>query len=336
LRIPSAPPGKEAIPSVALPDLQPKDFRRYLELRSKRQPQSLDYDTWAAEQDFAAKPKDYVQHVETLLNSGYLVEASVSGLPKKEQAQVAKLLEKGNAANQAEIAKYAADLERVDRALNRQLIDANGWNHQLSREEAEAWVADSALGNASFWHGNSEGVVDSMLAQGLQPDRNTRGIYGRGAYLGINRGIAEEYAASAAIQSTNRVGIVETKLRVKNPLVVRSEDYNTLLANFPGQQSNGVDATNVRDFVIAKGYDSVYIQDLGYVVTFDPRQIAIVEANKFEQDSPEVQQWVAVNKSITKDNLIDRSVQGPAAEVLLTWEPDRTIYEIPEDEELYD
>jgi hypothetical protein len=71
-------------------------------------------------------------------------------------------------------------------------------------------------------------------------------------------------------------------------------------------------------------------------VTFDLRQIAIVEANKFDQDSPEVQQWVATTKSITKDNLIDRSVQGPAAEVLLTWEPDRTIYEIPEDEELYD
>jgi hypothetical protein len=214
------------------------------------------------------------------------------------------------------------------------LIDSNGWSHQLSREEAEAWVADSALGNASFWHGNAEWVVDSMLAQGLQPDRNTRGIYGRGAYLGINRGIAEEYAGVAS--SSGRVGIVETKLRVKNPLVVRSEDYGTLLANFPGDESNCSDATSVRDFVIAKGYDSVYIQDLGYVVTFDPRQIAIVEATKFDQDSADVQQWVATTKSITKDNLIDRSVQGPAAEVLLTWEPDRTIYEIPEDEELYD
>jgi len=315
---------------VALPDLQPQDFRRYLDLRQKRTPQELDYATWAAQE--GGSPRDYLQEVQTLLDSGFLVSASSEGLPKKDQASLQKMLARGNAANQKELDKFADELDRIDRSLNRQLIDSEGWEHKLSREAAEAWVADSALGNASFWHGNSAAVVNSMVADGVRPDRNTRGIFGRGAYFGINRGIAEEYAGAAASQG--QVGIVETKLRVKNPLVVLSEDYKTLLDNFPGDESNCTDATSVRDFVIAKGFDSVYIQDLGYVVTFDPRQIAIVNDPKLLDDnSPEVQAWRAITKSITKDNVIDHGSIGEVAAVLKTWEPDRTVYELSLEEE---
>ncbi len=154
-------------------------------------------------------------------------------------------------------------------------------------------VKDSYLGNLSIWHGNPASVVDSIANDGADPERNMNGWYGKGTYFGLQQSVAEYYAGAAKMkanrpQDNGTIGIIEAKVNIKNPYIISSKDYDKSIAEaFPGSQGNNVDSEAMTAYIRARGYDSIYINDLGYIVTGAKQQVVTVGLQKFKVDSKE-------------------------------------------------
>ena len=99
---------------------------------------------------------------------------------------------------------------------------------------------------------------------------------------GIDRRIAEQYAG--AVNPELDVSILTSHIRAKKPYITNAKDLADLAKNFPGDQSNSIDSVAVNQFLRAKGYDSVYLQDLGYGIAFDKRQVVTVKNEDASED----------------------------------------------------
>ncbi|MEO1445057.1 MAG: hypothetical protein AAFV46_02250, partial [Cyanobacteria bacterium J06635_11] len=165
----------------------------------------------------------------------------------------------------------------IQKAVDQPLLtnrDAAGYKPRMTREEAAQYTDGSYFGSTEFFHGNGKTVTDSVANDGAQPERNRRGLYGMGFYMGVDRSIGEHYARYA---HGNDIGIVTAVTKVQNPYVSTVSEMARLGQNFEGDQSNGIDAVAVHQFLRAKGYDSIYLKDSGYSIAFDQRQVVIVE-----------------------------------------------------------
>ena len=177
-------------------------------------------------------------------------------------------------------------IDKVQAAIDYPLVsdeESRGFKHRMTQDEANAYTAGSFTGDMKFYHGNQRRFVESMESKGLQPDLNFRGIYGKGCYFGSNKIIGQEYQRDGLLMGEGS-GLVEAQAKVKNPFVVLAKDYpiRDEMAELP--------IPYVQPYLRAMGYDSIYIQDLGYFVTFDPKQTVITDVSYADNNSPEEKQ----------------------------------------------
>ena len=189
-------------------------------------------------------------------------------LTQKVQSQIDQ-----NRLAAAERDRFQATIQKAVDAPLVNTLDTTGYKPRMTRDEAADYTRGSYFGNTEFFHGNRKGVTDSVTIEGAQPERNRRGIYGMGFYMGVDKTIGELYARSAE----GDIGLISAVAKVKNPYISNTQELTNLAKNFAGDQSNNVDSVAVNQFLRAKGYDSLYLKDHGYVIAFDQRQVAVVE-----------------------------------------------------------
>jgi SPP1 gp7 family putative phage head morphogenesis protein len=257
----------------AIPDLSAKDFRAHILRKQLLADQSSPDATWNKDRkESGLSVNAYKIEIVNAIEAGYVPSNKAIADAKLTKAQIAKV-----EANRKEQADWSDQVVRVDRAINAPMADdkANrSWKARMSDEEASDYLKDSYFGQMAWYHGNRKDVTDSIANEGAMPERNSRGIYGQGVYFGIDRRIGEQYAG--AVTTELDVGILTSHIRAKKPYITNAKDLANMAKNFPGDQSNLIDSVALNQFLRAKGYDSVYLQDLGYGIAFDKRQVVTV------------------------------------------------------------
>lgn len=133
------------------------------------------------------------------------------------------------------------------------------------------------------------GGGNAILRDGVQMERNIRGVYGRGFYMGSNTPNHDAFdIASEFSQGT----VLEAKVKVNNPLRVTRREYLRLeaeaLKEFRATNPDLEDEVPVPDItsrmIQKRGYDALEITDLGYVVVYDPKSVAIY--NRHDSGDP--------------------------------------------------
>lgn len=275
----------------AIPDLEPKAFAEFRSDREFLKNQDDPEEVWNKSAADAGMTKAaFRNRIAAAITAGFVPSDEALADAKLTKAQQQQLQ-----ANQAALQEKRSRVQQIQAAIDHPLMDdseASGYKPRMSRDEADAYSQGSFAGNLSFYHGNSKAVADDMATNGIQPERNNRGIFGKGAYLATSQEVAESYAFYAFPADDPNAGsssLLEVRTRVKNPYVMNSEDITNIGTFFPGDQSNAVDSTAINEFVRAKGHDSIYLADKGYFITFDQRQTVIVEKEDMTRDSPRMQ-----------------------------------------------
>lgn len=275
----------------AIPDLTPGDFRKYLDdkekLRQQDDPTAIHnktLDQAKAESKYGYTKSKYVLDIKNAIGYGFVPSDEALKdvkLTKSEQNQLEQ--------NRKEVADRRQNAKRIDDAIDHPLMteeESKNYKPSMSREEANTYTKDSFIGNISIWHGNRLDVTDSIANDGMQPEKNNRGIFGKGGYFAVSKDIAEDYVYSADLEERYpQKGLIESKAKVKNPYVVTEAEMEKLTPYFPGDQFNSLDSTAMTNYLRARGHDSIYLKDYGYVVTFDQKQSVTVNYEKIDRGS---------------------------------------------------
>lgn len=271
----------------AKPDLTPGQFKEYIADKYKEQNQadpSFAHNQTLAqykEANFGANKSQYNYDVKQAIKNGFVPSDATLAevkLNKKEQAQVAE--------NRTAIADRQARIADMESAINAPIaVNADGWKSTMSREEAAAYMDGSYFGTTEFYHGNQTAVTDNIADEGAKPWKNAAGIYGQGTYFAADRQVAESYAVTASQGGQFDTGVVTSHIKANNPYIATAAEFDELSKNFSGRQSNGSDSTAVTAYLRAKGYDSVYLKDVGYGVAFDQKQVVTVDNTKMTPEA---------------------------------------------------
>ena len=257
----------------AIPDLSAKDFREHILRKQILANQSSSDATWNKDRkESGLSVNAYKIEIANAIEAGFVPSDKAIADAKLTKAQLAKV-----EANRKEQASWSNQIARIDKAINAPMADDKAdrdWKPQMSDKEASDYLKDSYFGQMAWYHGNRKDVTDSIASEGAMPERNSRGIYGQGVYFGIDRRIGEQYAG--AVNPGLDVGIVTAHIRAKKPYITNAKDLADMGKNFPGDQDNNIDSVALNQFLRAKGYDAVYLQDFGYGVAFDTKQVVTV------------------------------------------------------------
>lgn len=296
---PPPPKVKEVVPTFtaqtynpnANPSLTTKDFRRFLDVRDRLKIQddpieahNQTFDDWKRSTDQSTKTKSrYQSLIARAIDDGYIPSDDAIASIKLKAAQQKKLEQ-----NRADIDSARLEVERMNRAIKHPLMsdaDAKGYKPRLTREEAIAYTEGTFMAGIDFSHGNKKRVTDSVQNDGAQPERNTRGIYGQGFYMGAADEIGEEYGADSA-QGDGRAEVLTLVAKVKNPYITTIAELDEIGEDLERFEKA---MTATTEFIRAKGHDSVYIQDAGYMIVFDGRQV-VVHTSRDISDGTELQE----------------------------------------------
>lgn len=276
----------------AKPDLPVKEFKTFWEdkqrLKSILDTPVQTYEQWAKSASTRPTKKGYQFYLGGLLEKGIPVEESVF---ESEGIKLSKRDKSRIQSNRDAVSATQQRVSEIQKAIDHPLLtdeEASGFKHKMTTDEADAYTAGSFMGNLRFYHGNGAGVIDSMDRDGVQPDLNNRGIYGKGAYFGASPEIGREYQSAAALEGSGS-GLVEVATKVKNPAVISTAEYVKISQFFfPDSSDNDAsDSEAVQQYFRAMGHDSIYLENEGYFITFDPRQTVITNVSRAEAKSPE-------------------------------------------------
>lgn len=274
----------------AVADLTPGEFSTYLDNKNRisRQdaPDAIHNKSFEqAKSDGSVRNKnDYLSKINESIERGLIPsDEALSGvkLTKSLQAKVEENRQKMNDMRQ--------ESKRLDDAINHPLMtddDKKGYSPFLGKEEANAYTKDTFLGNISIWHGNRLDITDSIAGEGMMPERNSRGMFGKGGYFAVKKEVAESYVDKADIEERYpQKGLIESKAKIKNPYIATEKELEKISEYFPGDQQNLVDSTKLTNYLRAKGHDSIYLKDYGYVITFAQEQSVSVGYEKIDRGS---------------------------------------------------
>lgn len=141
--------------------------------------------------------------------------------------------------------------------------------HEMTREEADAWAADSVIQEPMYHGVQTADEAESIRTSGfsLERQRNADHPLGDGVYVTRTERSAQRYAFGH-----DRAGqVLELRIRVER--VATLDDVMTALHEKPP----GVDAgLYIREWGKAQGYDAIEYAAMDELVIFDPRNIMII------------------------------------------------------------
>jgi hypothetical protein len=278
----------------AIKDLHPKDFVTYRQdmeflnhFESPEHPWNSSYEEWAARDGGKRKTRSaYTSEIQSAIAAGYGVpDAALQGISLRKSDILR------NQENHADLAKRKERAARIQKAIDHPVMtpeETRGHKPMMSEDEASKYVAGSFTGGLSFYHGNQASVTQSITTDGAKPELNTRGIFGQGLYTAASKEEAAYYALSGAVpEEAGLSELISLKSKVKNPYLATAADIGKIGTWFPGDQSNNVDSEAVTQYLKAKGHDSIYLTDYGYLVTFDGKQSVSYKSEKLEGETLE-------------------------------------------------
>lgn len=216
-----------------------------------------------------AKKKD----IENAISMGLVPHDSLLSKVKLTKAQEKLLTE-----NKSKLAAAKKQIEETEKILDKKSVkDPSKWKATMTPEEADEYFGeDNFFGQQSFWHGNNAKVTESIRTEGGQPEKNERGIYGKGVYAGSSKGIGLKYGDPNTHDNSE---LLEMRIYSKNPYIVDSGAMRELIDNM---ESNGA-GNDVRVLMKSKGFDSIYVKDTGYIVALDKEQVVVVDHVKLDK-----------------------------------------------------
>jgi hypothetical protein len=183
-----------------------------------------------------------------------------------------------------EIVKKEIADDSITKSLEYPVVDdkqTRGYKPFMTEDEANNYTKNSFTGGLSFYHGNQGYVTDSIANEGSQPEKNDRGMLGRGTYVGGGEDVGLNYAYLAGSQ--NNPKLLSLKANIKNPYVGTFAELKNFRESIDERLGTGNDETFSR-YLRAKGYDSIYATDLSYLITFDGKQLVTYKNENLNPD----------------------------------------------------
>jgi len=306
----------------AIPDLTVRDFRDYLDKkRLITEPPTGTFDeTKRLWEEFPAlgrgqslTPEKYNDLISKDILDGYVPSDAALNDANLTNVQLKQVEE-----NRKQHEQWKKQLEPIDKAVNYSMSDEKAdkeWSPQMTEEESDAYTSDGFFGSMKWYHGNREETTQSIATEGAQPELNRRGIYGQGVYFGINRSIAEDYAAAAVGESE----IITARIRAKRPYVTTSEEFDKI--------PDMLREPEISLYLQARGYDSLYLQDLGFGVAYDTKQVVTTARENVTKQKAEIQRRMALNSTAgrTREWKKTPEAQALAAIKPITTDRDRLL-----------
>jgi Family of unknown function (DUF6496) len=155
-----------------------------------------------------------------------------------------------------------------------------------SKKSAISDTKGSVYEGMVFYHGTSVAGANSILKNGIDPDRNKTSLYGRGFYVGggkHGKEIANLYGRLYGAKGGAGTRL-EMRLNVKNPKVFKDiaaykEFERTARSKFvkvsvPGEPKPD-DEERLTQYLKDQGYDAIEVTEAGEYIIFDPEQAVI-------------------------------------------------------------
>ncbi len=142
----------------------------------------------------------------------------------------------------------------------------------MSLAEAEAMTDRSLYQGQDFFHGTSAESANGITTQGAKVTSEQVNSYGDGFYLTQRVDRAVEYAQQSDSPTILTARIEAQKSKIFN----RALDLTAYLVdnNIPFDDNQAMAITqNLK----IQGFDSVEVRDLGTVVIFSPKQLAVYQ-----------------------------------------------------------
>jgi len=271
----------------AIPDLTPIAFGQYLTIKAnivaQENPESQHNQT---KEQTGLNTSQYRSAIDDAIRNGFIPSDAAIAEAKLNKTQLKKI-----ELNRKLQEQWRQQTEQIEKALNHTMSDEKAdrdWSPQMTEEEAKAYTSDSFFGATSWYHGNSQEVTNSIATEGAQPERNRRGMYGQGVYFGVDRSIGESYAAASGLLVDAE--LITAQIRTKNPCITTREEINKIreyLAEFSYTDEREQGAVALNQYLRVKGYDSIYLQDVGYGIAFDTKQVITTARQNISESQKE-------------------------------------------------
>jgi hypothetical protein len=134
--------------------------------------------------------------------------------------------------------------------------------------------------DSEFYHGSDNESLNSIMKDGISTEaKGGKDIYGAGFYLAVTKMEALTYSgAKSSEKRTNEVGVIHTKVTLKNPYIVDTDKAREMTDKLGegrdisgSQEDAGMDY--LTDYLKAKGYDGLYAKDKGYLNVYNSHQL---------------------------------------------------------------
>jgi len=154
------------------------------------------------------------------------------------------------------------------------------WSPSMTREQADAWAAQSAYRDPVF-HGTVSNEASAGIREsGFDLSRVTNGrAYGDGVYTAVNREEAALYA--------NDDNLLEIRVNVRNVKIANWNEWADIYKEAaeldletalsmgiePGEAMPGT----ITKHLISQGYDALLFTGQEYLIVFDPKNVVVIQ-----------------------------------------------------------
>ncbi|MGL5923827.1 hypothetical protein [Chroococcidiopsis sp.] len=195
--------------------------------------------------------------------------------------------------------------QEINRRVNAPILSADetkNYKPFMSADEAASYTSDSFFSGVDMFHGTSAKGAESIVNEGVNIDFGRRGLYGEGFYMGVEENIAKGYTAEHKRYGGGDGSVVTTRVKAKNPF--RGDINGELRDKLAGSglsEITGKDGSDIKMFLKANGYDSIYQKDSGYLVALENKQVVTYQNKKVTETADELTAMM-LNDSTTKNN----------------------------------
>jgi len=270
----------------AIPNLTTEAFGEYLLIRRQLIAQDDPENIWnQTQKESGLRTVQYRSAVSNAVKDGFIPSDAAIADAKLTKTELKQL-----ESNRRLQEQWKQQAKQIDNALNHPIADDKAnktWKARMTEEEANLYTQDTFFGSMNWYHSNVKEVTQSIATEGAMPDRNRRGMYGRGVYFGIDKTIGEDYAAAAPYE----VEMLTTQVRSKNPFITTREELNQLREKLTEyNDTEEEDSVNLSRYIQARGYDSIYMKNLGYGIVFDTKQVVTIQQEDMTERKEEFAQ----------------------------------------------
>lgn len=142
------------------------------------------------------------------------------------------------------------------------------WRPSMNSEQADKFIENSKL-KTTLYHGTTEKAADKIKKDGFLLSQQN---IGEGVYLTNEKKVAADYASVAGSATDNTKGTV-LQLKVNATNYKRFKNTESFVKAIEGKFG---DLTNAKATQFLKQFDAVKIDDTGYYIITNPKNIVVV------------------------------------------------------------